>query len=53
MSILVEYAEMNFKVHLDVIPADTYFSSLWGLNNGGDQGGTIDADIDSPEGLGN
>jgi len=45
----VEYAEMNFKVHLDVIPADTYFSSLWGLNNGGAQGGTIDADIDGPE----
>lgn len=46
---LVEYAEVNFKVHLDVIPADTYFSSLWGLDNGGDQGGTIDADIDGPE----
>jgi subtilisin family serine protease len=36
-------------VHVDVFPTDTYFSSLWGLNNEGDQGGTTDADIDGPE----
>lgn len=30
-------------------PNDTYFSTLWGLHNTGQYGGTVDADIDAPE----
>jgi len=30
-------------------PNDTSFSFLWGMNNTGQTGGTIDADIDAPE----
>ncbi|NOR59775.1 MAG: S8 family serine peptidase [Methanosarcinales archaeon] len=39
----VEYAEQNYKVYIDAVPNDTYFSLLWGLHN------TNDADIDAPE----
>jgi subtilisin family serine protease len=45
----IEYAEPNYIVHTAVIPNDTYFSNLWGLNNTGQTGGTNDADIDAPE----
>ncbi|MDX2099532.1 MAG: S8 family serine peptidase [Leptolyngbyaceae cyanobacterium bins.59] len=31
------------------LPNDSGFSHLWGLNNTGQTGGTIDADIDAPE----
>jgi subtilisin family serine protease len=43
------YAEPNFKFKLFVTPNDTRFSELWGMNNTGQSGGTIDADIDAPE----
>jgi hypothetical protein len=45
----VLYAEPNYIVHADISPNDPSFSQLWGLDNTGQQGGTIDADIDAPE----
>ncbi|MEW6602459.1 MAG: S8 family peptidase, partial [Nitrospirota bacterium] len=45
----VEYAEPNYIVHTMATPNDPSFSSLWGLNNTGQSGGTVDADIDAPE----
>ncbi|GBD97838.1 thermophilic serine proteinase precursor [bacterium BMS3Abin06] len=45
----VEYVEPNYIVHADLLPNDTSFSQLWGLNNTGQTGGTNDADIDAPE----
>ena len=32
-----------------VIPDDTRFGEMWGLNNTGQSGGVVDADIDAPE----
>lgn len=51
---LVEYAEPNSISELaSVIPNDTHFSSLWGLNNTGQRvngvAGIPDADINAPE----
>lgn len=46
----IEYAEPNFEVSATVIPNDPSFSLLWGLNNTGQSGGKVDADIDAPEG---
>jgi len=43
------YAEPDFVVHATFTPNDPSFSSLWGLNNTGQTGGTGDADIDGPE----
>jgi len=45
----VEYAELNFIGHIDVMPNDTNFPLQWGLNHEVGQGGTPDADIDGPE----
>ena len=45
----IEYAEPNYIVQATVIPNDTRFSELWGMNNTGQTGGTPDADIDAPE----
>ncbi len=45
----VLYAEPNYKLWLAVIPNDTRFGELWGMNNIGQSGGTPDADIDAPE----
>jgi subtilisin family serine protease len=45
----VEYAEPNYIIKKTVIPNDTGFTNLWGLNNTGQTGGAIDADIDAPE----
>jgi len=45
----VKYAELNTLRYIDATPNDTQFSSLWGLNNTGQTGGTFDADIDAPE----
>lgn len=45
----IEYAEPNYLRAASVIPRDTDFKSLWGLNNTGQTGGTLDADIDGPE----
>jgi subtilisin family serine protease len=44
------YAQPNYEVHaLSTIPNDTRFNELWGMNNTGQSGGTVDADIDAPE----
>ena len=41
--------EPDRYLHAQVTPNDPGFSSLWGLNNTGQTGGTADADIDAPE----
>lgn len=51
---LVEYAEPNYLYSLSsIIPSDTRFAELWGLNNSGQTikgtSGVADADIDAPE----
>lgn len=45
----VLYAEPNYVVRTLGVPNDTDFSVLWGLNNTGQNGGAVDADIDAPE----
>ena len=45
----VEYAEPNYIVAVDALPDDGLFDQLWGLQNEGQTGGTVDADIDAPE----
>ncbi|MBI3852218.1 MAG: S8 family serine peptidase [Verrucomicrobia bacterium] len=50
---LVEYAEPDYIVHLAAAaPNDPKYldGTLWGLNNTGQFSGTVDADIDAPEG---
>jgi subtilisin family serine protease len=47
---LFEYAEVNtFGRYHQVIPNDPLFTDLWGLDNTGQTGGTVDADVDAPE----
>ena len=48
-SLDILYSGPNYKVKTSVIPNDTSFSDLWGMNNTGQTGGTVDADIDAPE----
>jgi subtilisin family serine protease len=48
-SFWVNYVEPDYTVRLATVPSDPQFSSLWGMNNTGQTGGTIDADIDAPE----
>lgn len=46
-----QYAEPNYIGRGgDFIPKDTFFPQQWHLNNVGQTGGTIDADIDAVEG---
>ena len=46
----VLYAEPDYDLRiLDTFPNDPDFSSLWGMHNTGQSGGTPDADIDAPE----
>ena len=45
----VSYFEPNFVSTVSVLPDDTQLGSLWGLNNTGQSGGVVDADIDAPE----
>ena len=45
----VEYVEPNYIVTRQALPNDPQFTSLYGLNNTGQTGGTVDADIDAPE----
>jgi subtilisin family serine protease len=46
----VEYAEPNYRRDPIAIDTnDTYKGELWGLDNVGQSGGTVDADIDAPE----
>jgi len=47
----VLYAEPNFIYRSTAqLPGDKSFGSLYGLNNTGQNGGLVDADIDAPEG---
>lgn len=46
----IEYIEPNWIVSTNAtIPNDPSFNNLWGLNNTGQTGGTLDADIDAPQ----
>jgi len=45
----VEHAQPNYIYHTARTPGDTRYSELWGMNNTGQAGGTINADIDAPE----
>ena len=49
----IQYAEPNYLIKASVIPDDTFFNQLWGLDNTGQAiegiSGTPDADIDAPE----
>jgi len=45
----VAYAEPNYIVRAIGIPDDADFSSLYGMHNTGQSGGTADADIDAVE----
>lgn len=45
----VVYAEPNYQLSIAATPNDPDFESLWGLNNTGQTGGTVDADIDAAE----
>ncbi|VAW51304.1 Serine protease, subtilase family, partial [hydrothermal vent metagenome] len=45
----VLYAEPNYIVTAAAIPNDPRFGALYGLNNTGQTGGTVDADIDAAE----
>ncbi len=45
----VLYAEPAYRRELSAVPNDTRFGELWGMNNTGQSGGTVDADIDAPE----
>jgi len=46
----VVYAHPKYRREMAATPNDTQFSSLCGMNNTGQTGGTNDADIDAPEG---
>jgi subtilisin family serine protease/PKD repeat protein len=48
----IDRVEYNFKVSIGLTPNDPMYPQLWGLNNIGQTGGTIDADIDAPEAWG-
>ncbi len=45
----IEFAEPNYVYSAVGVPDDPRFAELWGLHNGGQTGGTPDADIDAPE----
>ncbi|MFZ9861961.1 MAG: S8 family peptidase, partial [Gemmataceae bacterium] len=45
----VNVAEANYRLMLERIPNDPSFGSLYGMNNTGQTGGLVDADIDAPE----
>jgi thermitase len=46
----VAYAEPNFMFRATATPNDPRYPEMWGLSNTGQTGGTVDADIDAPEG---
>jgi Subtilase family/Fervidolysin N-terminal prodomain/Abnormal spindle-like microcephaly-assoc'd, ASPM-SPD-2-Hydin/HYDIN/CFA65/VesB-like, Ig-like domain/FlgD Ig-like domain/Viral BACON domain len=45
----IEYIEPNYIVQANETPNDPLFPQLYGLNNTGQTGGTVDADIDAPQ----
>lgn len=46
-----KHVQSNHTVELRnaLLPNDQYFANQWALNNTGQSGGTVDADIDAPE----
>lgn len=49
----IVYAEPDYTYQIAAtFPNDARFGELWGMNNTGQSGGTIDADIDAPEAWG-
>ncbi len=42
-------AQPDYQVSIDQVPNDASFGVQWGLNNTGQSGGKVDADIDGPE----
>jgi subtilisin family serine protease len=46
---LVEYAEPDYRLHLNLLPNDPHIAALWGLHNLGQDGGRADADIAADE----
>lgn len=46
---MMKLVEPDYVVFALLMPNDPSFSSLWGLHNTGQTGGTGDADIDAPE----
>lgn len=47
--LLAQYHEADQVVHIEAVVDDPSFPSQWALNNTGQSGGTVDADIDAPE----
>jgi subtilisin family serine protease len=45
----VLYAEPNYRYQLHRVPNDPNYKLQWDLNNTGQNGGLVDADIDAPE----
>lgn len=43
----VAWFEPDAPIHLNEVPNDPSYATLWGLENGGQMGGTVDADIDA------
>lgn len=46
---IIESFEPNYIGHIISTPNDSRYSELWGLNNTGSSGGTVNVDIDAPE----
>ncbi|SKA99253.1 Serine protease, subtilisin family [Prosthecobacter debontii] len=49
MKSFVRYAEPDYIMSANAVPNDSSFNLLWGMNNTGESGGVVDADIDAPE----
>jgi subtilisin family serine protease len=45
----LEFVEPNYLKFPAYVPNDPYFQELWALNNSGNVGGVVDADIDAVE----
>jgi subtilisin family serine protease len=46
---VIAYIDTDYEVSIDETPNDPRLYELWGLDNIGQTGGTLDADIDAPE----